>query len=725
MKSEPVHKWRFRRSGGAEQVVLQSGEDLLRLDSLDQKLWVALSCPTEGLEFDEITLRLIDTDKDGRIRPPELIAALKWAGARLVNADTLLSGKAALPLAAISDASDNGKALVSAARRILESLDKADAEAISVEETHQAANLFAQFPFNGDGIIPPSAVEDSAVKKLVEEIVATVGGEVDRGGEAGVTRAKLEEFYRELEDFSAWWRAGEENSSSPDRLPLGEATPDGYETLRLVREKIDDFFFRCRLGEFDTRAVSYLNHSEKEYAVLAEKCLAAVPEELGARPLAAVGPDRPLPLRKGLNPAWTSAIGEFRDKVVAALVGDVDQLSEEDWKAIKEKFAAYESWLLAKKGTSVEQLGLPRIREILESDQRGAIEALIEQDLQRADEAAALEDLDRLARYHRDLFRLTRNFVSFHDFFSREERAIFQAGVLYLDSRSCELCVHVSDPNAHATLANLSRCYIAYCECRRLGEPPMKIAAVFSNGDSDNLMVGRNGVFYDRQGRDWDATIVRVVENPISIRQAFWAPYKKFARFVDEQLEKRAALADEATTKRMSAAAEGTASLDKTAPPPEPPKRIDVGTVAALGVALGSIGTFITVILIRMIEFGPWLPLALVAVILVISFPSMFLAWLKLRRRTLGPILDASGWAINGQVKIGVGLARSLTGIQQLPPDSVRELPDTFEGDARRKRLAWLTVILAITILAFAWTAYRNDWIPLPDPAREEATPEQ
>ena len=34
---------------------------------------------------------------------------------------------------------------------------------------------------------------------------------------------------------------------------------------------------------------------------------------------------------------------------------------------------------------------------------------------------------------------------------------------------------------------------------------------VITNGDSDNLMVGRNGLFYDRKGRDWDATIAKIV----------------------------------------------------------------------------------------------------------------------------------------------------------------------------------------------------------------------
>ncbi|MFN2352759.1 MAG: hypothetical protein ABR497_12525, partial [Kiritimatiellia bacterium] len=78
----------------------------------------------------------------------------------------------------------------------------------------------------------------------------------------------------------------------------------------------------------------------------------------------------------------------------------------------------------------------------------------------------------------------------------------------------------------------------------RHDQPARAIVAVITDGASDNLMVGRNGLFYDRQGRDWDATITKIVSNPISIREAFWLPYKKFVRFIEEQIAKRAQAAD-------------------------------------------------------------------------------------------------------------------------------------------------------------------------------------
>lgn len=64
----PAHRWRFFRAGDFDQVKLETGADLMNLDQLDQKLWVALACPLTGLEFDAKTAALIDTDLDGRIR---------------------------------------------------------------------------------------------------------------------------------------------------------------------------------------------------------------------------------------------------------------------------------------------------------------------------------------------------------------------------------------------------------------------------------------------------------------------------------------------------------------------------------------------------------------------------------------------------------------------------------------------------------------------------------
>jgi hypothetical protein len=50
-----AHVWKFFRAGGFDQVKLETGADLMHLHELDLKLWVALACPTKGLEFDAAT----------------------------------------------------------------------------------------------------------------------------------------------------------------------------------------------------------------------------------------------------------------------------------------------------------------------------------------------------------------------------------------------------------------------------------------------------------------------------------------------------------------------------------------------------------------------------------------------------------------------------------------------------------------------------------------------
>src|SRR6186997_2864729 len=107
------HVFKFFRTGGLDQVSLETAEDLLALHELDKKLWVALSCPVKGLEIDEATLALIDADGDGHIHVDEVITAVNWAAAHLKKPAELLTPAAALPLAAINDLIPEGKTVLS------------------------------------------------------------------------------------------------------------------------------------------------------------------------------------------------------------------------------------------------------------------------------------------------------------------------------------------------------------------------------------------------------------------------------------------------------------------------------------------------------------------------------------------------------------------------------------------------------------------------------------
>jgi len=700
-----THTWKFIRAGGLDQVTFESSSDFTDLENLDPKLWVALACPTKGLEFDEKTLQMIDADKDGRVRVPEIIAAVKWALPRLTDAGRLLEG-GALALSAIDTTTPEGKAVLASAKQILASLGKADATTISVEDTTDTAKIFAQTRFNGDGIVPTEAATDATTKQVILDIIATEGSKPDRSGLPGVDQALVDKFYADLAAFADWWTKGHTPApSGPSALPLADHTAGAYAALRAVAGKIDDYFVRCRLAGFDARATGYLNRSEGEFAALATKDLTAQAAEIAALPLARIEAARPLPLRDGVNPAWSGSVGTFHTAVVTPLLGAAKTaLTEAEWTELKARFVGYEAWIAAKGGAAVEALGIERVRAILASGAKDEIARLLAKDLALAGEMAAIENVDRLVRYQRDLARLLKNFVNFADFYDPAYPAIFQAGTLYLDSRHCDLCIRVEDAGAHAALAALSKCYIAYCDLKRPGEA-MKVAAVFSNGDSDFLMPGRNGLFVDRKGSDWDATITKVIDNPISIRQAFWSPYKKFIRMIEEQVAKRAAAAESASDAKLASAATATAHADKVAAAAKPePKKLDLAVITGIGVALGSIGTMLSLIFAKIVDLPFWqYPLLLVGLMLAISLPSMLIAWLKLRQRTLGPILEANGWAINGRVKINIPLGTSFTTVAQLPPNSRRSLEDPFEDKAAAAaRRRFIGTVGLVTLVACA-----------------------
>ena len=608
-----AHQWKFFRAGGFDQVRIDTAADLLHLRELDQKLWVALSCPTTGIEFDARTLALIDSDGDRHIRAPELLAAIDWAAERLSDTAVLQQKLGGVPLAAIKD-----EAVLAAAK----------------------------------GLLP-----------------------------AGETLVTVEAASAAEAEYSARALAAWEASGAAAR-PLGDATEAACAALAAVKDKIDDFFVRCRLAAFDQRAGEAMNASGDSLKALNATSLTAEHADIAALPLAWVDANATVPLGarsdSGINPAWAARIATLREAAVVPLLGARTALTESDWRAVQDQLAVYTAWQAAKPA------GLPA-------------------------EAEAVRDLERLARYVRDLMPLANNFVAFRDFYTRQGKATFQIGTLYLDGRSAELCVAVGDPARHAALASLARICLVYCDCFRNGEK-LSIAAAFTAGDSDQLMALRNGVFYDRQGRDWDATITKIVDHPISLRQAFWSPYKKLARMIGEQVQKIAAnKAAGVESKLAEAAAAAVKKADvPAAPPPKPApaqQAFDVGKFAgifaAIGLAVGAIGTAIASMVTGLLGLKGWqMPLALLGLLLVISGPAVIMAWFKLRSRNLGPILDANGWAVNARARINIPFGTSLTQLAQLPAGAERALNDPYA----EKKSPWKTwLVIAVILVAILW----------------------
>ncbi len=689
------HTWKFFRAGGFDQVQLDSGADLLALKELDQKLWVALSCPTRGIEFDTGTLDLIDGDADGHVRANEVLAAIAWAGRLLKDADLLVKGSDSLALSDIDDSSEEGKQVLASARHILKSLGKADAAEISMADMADIGKFVAKLEFNGDGVICAGQIRDAGLRATVEDIIKCAGSVADLSGEMGINQDIADKFFSEASVYSDWHARGEGGAAIQF---LGGQTQAAADAFHAVKDKISDYFTRCQLAAYDARAAVPLSRSAEDYQLLAAQSLSAQSNDVANFPLATVEANKPLPLVSGINPAWQAKVEALREQVAMPLFGKKESLSAPEWAALCARFAAFEAWQADKPANSVEQLGIARVREILGSGHQAAIGGLIAQDKAVEADVKATRSVEKLLRYNRDLFKLVNNFVSFRNFYTGKDKAIFQVGTLYLDGRSCELCVKVEDASKHAAFAGMSGLYLVYCDCTRNGgKEKMSIAAAFTAGDSDFLMVGRNGIFYDRKGNDWDASIVRIIDHPISIRQAFWSPYKKLTKMISEQTQKLAASkASSVEDKMLKAVVDSSKSVAETpAAPPKPPFDVGkfAGIFAAIGLAVGAIGGILASIVSGLLGLKLWqMPLAVIGLMLLVSGPAMVMAWFKLKKRNLGPILDASGWAINARVRINIPFGTSLTRLAELPEGTHRSLADPFAD----KKLVWPYYVLAV-----------------------------
>ena len=711
----PSHLWRFYRAGGFDQVRLESGADLTCLDQLDQKLWVALACPIAGLEFDPKTAALIDTDHDGRIRAPELIAAVQWAGGALKDPDTLIRGGDALSLDAISETTDHGKHILASARRILAHLGQPAGAPVTLAQATDANTVFANALFNGDGVIVPECADDPSIAAVVSEIMDCMGPVLDRSGKPGADQERADKFFEDCASFDGWMKQAEADTSSI--LPVGANTAAAAAAVQAIKPKVDDFFGRCRVAAFAPRALDMLNRNKDEYLQIAARDLTIDASQLAAFPLAQIAPGKALPLKAGLNPAHAAAVATLLAAAVQPLLGDRSELTEANWAALQARLAPYQTWKSAQAGGAVEKLGIARVRALLGGKTQESVNALIARDKALEAEAANVANVEKLLRFVRDLFLLCRNFVNFSDLYLSDSPAIFQCGALYLDQRACYLCLTVEDAARHAAMAGLSGAYLAYCDCVRKGSAEkLGIVAVVSQGDDETLMVGRNGVFYDRKGRDYDATITKIVASPISLRQAFWAPYKNLVRSIEEFIAKRAATSDTDVQSQLASAA--TTAPATTAPAASAPTKpfLDPSVIALLSLAVGSLAAGAATVLAFLGKVPvALLPLVLAGVALVVSGPSLLLAFIKLRKRNLGPILDANGWAINAKAKINVPFGESLTTLAKLPRGASLDSDDRFA----EKRVLWpkllgvaLFLIWIYSLLSYSGVLFlmTKDW---------------
>lgn len=711
LKKSDKYNWQFENIGGSTRVRITCGEDIRHISELDPKMWTVLSCPVTGLEIDEKSMTYADSDKDGKIRVTDITVTANWLTNAVKNPDILLTGADCIDINEFNTENTDGNKLFLAAKEILRNLGKENT-VISLNDTADIAAIFAKTRFNGDGIITESSSDNDDDKDAIKAILSTAAKLTDRSGEDGVNSEMIEAFYKDLSLYAGWI------DSAPE-APYGDMTEKVLEAYKALDAKVKDFFMRSRLAAFSPQSTNALDIQTSRIEAISPGNLTDKMDEIASYPLAHITGRSELELEKGINPVWA---GNMTTLSRAVWNSEKKVITEDDWTELGKTLAAWSEWKSSKTGAGAEPLGEAKVRELLEKNRKESLLGLVAQDASLKEESDNIENVDKFLHLLRDFGRLLRNFVTFQDFYDKNSRqlAVFQCGRLIIDQRECHFCLKVSDMAKHNQMAASSGMFLVYCDCTTKTRPgKLQIVAAVTVGDIGDLKVGKNAIYYDNSGLEWDAVITKVIDNPISIGQAFWSPYRKMASAVENLINKNAADKDAKVIKDATAKLNSAPKITETATAPTQAQPFDIGKFAgifaALGMAVGMIGSALASLVKGVAALKWWeVVLAFTGIMLLISGPAMVIAWMKLRRRNIAPLLNANGWAINASSKISIMFGETLTDIAKFPKLKLKD-PYARKGMAVWKR--WTILIASlIVVLAALWICNLFSWAKLPSP---------
>lgn len=689
---------RFLPYGRTYQLCIESAADLETLLGMDETLWVATSAPVSAFRCDAKFLALVDADGNGRISSNELKEAIRWLLPRLADTTRLGAEADSLPLAAIRSDTPDGQALLASARYLLTSIAAGEQETIALSQVRNFLATIQSRPLNGDGVLVPAAANDPVMAAFLKDAVACTGGTDDAGGGKGITEAQLNAFLAAIPAFLEWRKKGElpPDGSATPTLPLGGNTPAFHALFSQHAAKVDLFFDLCRLGAFDARTTSRLGGLDSHLQQLDPVDPAQVADYLAKLPIAAPAPGKGLPLAdREINPSHRGWMREMRQKVLPCILGTApgESLAEADWLRVKAAFAPYAAYLAQKKGAIVESIPPETLQAHLAPERRQEALRLLAADRQVATIVQQTQQLERLLLFHRRLLPLANNFVSFPDLYTPGKRALFEMGSAVMDGRCFAFAVKVENVAEHSAVAKQSNLFVLYLEVAGTAAEKFHVAVPITSGTKGNLAVGKRGVFIDIQGREYDAKIIQVIENPVSLREALSMPFRRLWNMFEGRIETWSSTAEkglETEFGKVLAPPPVPAATTPAPPPTAPPNQAFMGAFFATA-ALGSAFAFITKTFSGMERHHVLMGLAAAAALVIL--PITLVAYLKLRRQDLSSLLEGCGWAINARMRLDRKQRRQFTRAFAYPPGA--------EGTPQHTRLKVLSAILVLELLAW------------------------
>lgn len=686
------------RQGKAYQLLVSDGQGLADVLELDEALWVASSAPGTTFRLDPQFLRCLNADSNSYVNTGELKRAVRWLLQMLpdkteVTAD--FDGK--LSLRSIDAGQPAGQALLQSARYILSETGAADQEHITLAQIREFFEIVKKRPLNGDGIVSLKCAGIAAhplFLEAVQDAIAVTGGCQDVDGSTGISPAQFHEFFQGIPAYLAWQQVMAEAVSGDDRrlLPLGAATPARLLLLNQHRQEVRHFFQLSRALAFDSRLQNRAMGTETRLSALDPANAGEVDAYLQQLPLAAPTPQCVLPLHPAmLNPVRQNWVEQVRLLILEPLLGPgKETVSEAEWQQVEAAFVPYEAYLQTKPPLPLEKIPVERLRRhwaepALPEECRNlsAKDAIVTEILNAA------REVERLLLYRTWMIRFVNNFVSFPELYDRRKTSLFECGTLLMDGRWFNIAFPVDNLAAHQAQAKNSNLFILYVEVEKGTTPNPVVAVPVTTGSKGNLAIGKRGVFTDLEKKQYGAKVVQIIENPVCLREALFAPFTRVGKLMESKIENWSGATEKAfhsgVDKAVVLPAPGVPAAPAAAKPGDKSN-------AFLGLTVGfaAIGSSLAFISKTLAGMSPKsITLSLAGAMLVLLFPITLLAVIKLRRQDLSTLLEGNGWAINARMR--------LTNTQRRNFSRFGIFPENAEGTPKRY---WLRLLLTTLLLA-------------------------
>jgi len=697
----------FRNYGGSYQLRIQDAQDLEKIQVLDETHWAATSVPINSLNCDSVFASYVDTDQNGRIRTDEVKAASQWLSRFLANRSRLSEGTDVLSLSDIDTSHPQGKKLRSAAELILTNLNSPDVQEISLAQVRDVQSIMASAANNGDGIISPEAASNPDLDQFITSVMETVGSVPDASGKAGINQNQLNAFFDEAESYLAWKAEGEipEGNDITKVMPWGTETPQAYALMASLEGKIEQYFSQCAMVRFDERAAAQMQLRPKELEEIDFTDKSIMEARVKNAPLAVPNPAGILEFDAMINPLYAERLFDLKEKVLKRALGKpVKQLKQKQWDEVKNIFAAHREWLKNERGTKVEKLGVDGLHRYLKGSYKEQVNELIAEDLAVADDLNQIHDLEKLILYQRWLMELVNNFVSFSSLYNPQCRALFEMGTLVIDGRQMTFTMRIQDRQAHKKIAEKSYMYLLYVEVTGCQEKEVKfeIVAVVTSGTAGRLRIGKRGIFLSIDGKEWDAEVVDIVENPISPWESVRAPFQQFTGFIKNQIDKFTKSSQANLQKSVAAPSASGMTRD---------------LMLGGGLAIAALGSSFAYVTKALSQVKPsHVLITLVGVLVILLLPGMIMGFLKIRKRDMGVLLEALGWAVNVHMRLNNTLGKLFTHTPHLPKGASKERKDVVEqfvkefgftsSPSRKPAIVVLLVLLIVLGLVLVLITY-------------------